>query len=207
MKGPCVKCGRVRNLKREQCGACYERAWRASHPEEQKARRQRAYVKKSIQLERVPRGGSAEVRLLRRVICDLVTHCWLWQGYKDARGYGKASGEYVSGTIEKISAHRLSYMLFVGPIPEGMQIDHLCRVRHCVNPEHLEVVTPYENYLRGTRGATGPRPRHAKAHCKYGHPYNEENTYWYKDQRFCKTCHNERRRTGTIVHVLVSAAS
>ena len=200
----CRECGRMRYLRVGLCGACYERAWRAAHPEEQKARRDKAYAKKSIKLGRYPRGESLEVRLLRRVICDIATRCWLWQAAKDPKGYGRMGVEVAPKVMRMATVHRVSYQLYRGPIPDGLQIDHLCRVRHCVNPDHLEVVTPYENYLRGNRGATGPaprpRPRNVKTHCKHGHLYDEENTYWSKGTRICKRCHsdNHRRRKATL---------
>ena len=83
--------------------------------------------------------------------------CWLWQGYKNPKGYG------IAGHNGKICrAHRVMYEELVGPIPEGLDIDHLCRVRHCVNPDHLEPVTRRENILRGLHGRL-------KLFCNQGH--------------------------------------
>jgi hypothetical protein len=89
--------------------------------------------------------------------------CWEYQGYLDRHGYGRTCG---------LLAHRLSYGLFVGPIPAGLTIDHLCRNPRCVNPEHLEAVTQGENVRRGS--AAKPK-RHT--HCPQGHPLNDLNVY------------------------------
>jgi hypothetical protein len=86
------------------------------------------------------------------------TRCWLWCGSTDTSGYGK-----ILVRRKLIPAHRLAYEYYVGPIPAGLEIDHLCRVRHCVNPDHLEAVTHRENLMRGFRAvqeeAMGPVPR------------------------------------------------
>lgn len=81
--------------------------------------------------------------------------------------------------------HRYSYERAEGPVPAGLELDHLCRVRSCVNPEHLEPVTHRENMRRGS-GWSG---RHAqKAMCKSGHPFDEANTYWRRGGRACRAC-------------------
>ena len=91
-------------------------------------------------------------------------------------------------------AHRVAYELTNGPIPDGLELDHLCRVRHCVNPSHIEAVTHRENTLRGT----GPIPHRARqSHCKHGHEFTPENTYRLPNGcRHCRTCSIEwtRRR-------------
>lgn len=91
-----------------------------------------------------------------------------------------------------MGAHRVAYEEWIGPIPDGYQIDHLCRNRGCINPFHLEAVTGYENRMRGER-----RNQHAsKTHCPRGHPYSEENTYLHKTSsrtnRKCRTCERLR---------------
>ena len=84
------------------------------------------------------------------------------------------------------------YEAMVGPIPDGLHLDHLCRVRRCCNPGHLEPVEPAENTRRGAQA----RPK-AEV-CKYGHPYDEQNTRIHKNGRDCRECH--RRRSLAYVH-------
>ncbi len=115
--------------------------------------------------------------------------CWLWTGYIQKQGYGQFTAPGNPGR-KKNRAHRYAYELMIGPIPEGLVTDHLCRVRHCVNPEHLELVTTAENTYRGLKGTLGRR-----THCKRGHLYDETNTYFRKDWgRRCRTCLRENRK-------------
>jgi hypothetical protein len=89
--------------------------------------------------------------------------CWEWTGHTNPSGYGHVG---VRGATQL--THRVSYELLAGPIPDGLQIDHLCRNKPCCNPVHLEPVTAHENNMR--------RPGVRKSHCKHGHPMTEENT-------------------------------
>lgn len=105
--------------------------------------------------------------------------CWHWMGSLDRDGYGRFGSR---------GAHRVVYEQRVGAIPQGMQIDHLCRTRSCVNPLHLEVVTKEENQRRGLAGG----PDGLTTHCPAGHPYDNQNTYFYHGgdglRRCCRAC-------------------
>ena len=116
--------------------------------------------------------------------------CWLWTGYKK-QGYG-----HFDVKRKHIRAHRLVYEALVKKVPEGLQLDHLCRVRHCVNPRHLEPVTQKVNILRGMgTGAINAR----KTHCKRGHPFLGKNLRVVIGEkqggdRVCRECVNFRQR-------------
>jgi hypothetical protein len=115
--------------------------------------------------------------------------CWQWTKGKTNKGYG--SFHPSKGSL--VLAHRFSYELLVGPIPEGLVIDHRCRNRLCVNPDHLEPVTSGENTRRGFGISTWNR---IKTHCPQGHPYSAENTYLdpSRNGRRCRACARERDR-------------
>ena len=115
--------------------------------------------------------------------------CWHWAAALNAQGYGYTR---LAGHGSQLGAHRVVWLLLRGPIPEGLHLDHLCRVRRCVNPAHLRAVTCRENVLApGSRCASAVNAR--KAHCPHGHPYDEDNTFVAgarggKRYRQCKTC-------------------
>lgn len=115
-------------------------------------------------------------------------NCWLWTGAPDSLGYGRVK---VNG--RSLMAHRVAWEFLRGPIPNGFTLDHLCRVRHCVNPDHLEPVTLRENILRGT----GVAALHAHQQtCVHGHPFTPDNCYCgpHGRERQCRTCNNARSR-------------
>src|SRR3954469_2333783 len=104
---------------------------------------------------------------------DGIEGCWLWVGCVLSSGYGQFwDGE------RKVGAHRWSYEHFVGPIPYGLELDHLCRVRNCVNPAHLEPVTRAENHRRGISDEVHRARFLAKTHCPSGHPYSGDNLFF-----------------------------
>lgn len=108
--------------------------------------------------------------------------CWNWIASRDSSGYGQIG---IDG--RPVKAHRVAYELLVGPILAGLVIDHLCRNKSCVNPDHLEPVTQKINVRRASA---------VKTHCLRGHEYTEENTYLQGERRSCLTCRRaaERRR-------------
>lgn len=116
--------------------------------------------------------------------------CWLWTASTVKDGYGQFhSGGKESRTVK---AHVYAYTLLVGPVPEGLQLDHLCRVRRCVNPQHLEAVTCKVNVMRGSTLAA---ENAAKTHCIRDHLLSGENLYVDKrGSRVCITCIREHQR-------------
>lgn len=131
-----------------------------------------------------PKRASLGDRFWSKVARGHPDECWEWTGAIRGRtGYG---------SMQEGLAHRVAYELLVGLIPEGMVIDHLCRNRACVNPDHLEPVTNRENILRGS----GVSARASKVtHCPQGHPYNAENTFvTTAGHRQCRTCRRRRER-------------
>lgn len=122
-----------------------------------------------------------ESRLLKRAEVN-ESGCWLWTGPLNPAGYGGTIRAWGKGWLP----HRLAYTVMVGSIPDGLQIDHLCRQRDCINPAHLEAVTQAENLRR--QGA-------AVTHCPRGHEYSITNTYRSADGlRRCRICCRDRNR-------------
>ncbi len=120
------------------------------------------------------------VRFLEKVD-DTKSNCWLWTATKNIDGYGMVT---INSKLR--SAHRVSYELFVSEIPNELMIDHLCRTRNCVNPEHMELVTNKENILRG-KGIAAINSQ--KTHCHRGHKFTDDNTFISKiGSRNCRMC-------------------
>ncbi|HGM5043037.1 TPA: HNH endonuclease signature motif containing protein [Stenotrophomonas maltophilia] len=113
--------------------------------------------------------------------------CWEWTGFIDRKGYGVLG----IGHRKVCKVHRYAYQRFVGPVPDGMQLDHLCRNRCCANPEHLEPVTPQVNVVRGNQA------RGLAAACQRGHEFSKGNTYINpRGNRECRQC----RRSAALRH-------
>jgi hypothetical protein len=113
--------------------------------------------------------------------------CWEWAGSRTKDGYGRLAVK-ADGTWAVRLAHRFSYELHIGPIPDGLVLDHLCRTPACVNPAHLEAVTQAENVRRAAALITA---------CPHGHPYTPENIRLCSGHRVCRECSriSDRRRT------------
>lgn len=119
--------------------------------------------------------------------------CWIWQNALNKDGYGRF---YVGPNCEprQVFAHRWAYELKYGPIPKELEMDHLCRVASCVNPDHLEAITHQENIKRGDHVTNNANSR--KTHCIHGHSLSGRNLkYWYslsklKFERYCQACQN-----------------
>lgn len=143
---------------------------------------------------RLPNQKRGEGRLTPQLLINrfwnkvlFTTDCWEWQGWKKPDGYG-----IIRFNHKNLRVHRVSYELQKNQIPDGMVLDHLCRNKKCVNPEHLEVVTHKENTMRGN-GVSVVNMK--KTHCPQGHEYTKENTYIRpnskKHDRQCLSCRNK----------------
>lgn len=132
------------------------------------------------------KGVPAADRIKARVVIDPVSGCWVWQGAVENKGYGLISIAAVTRLV-----HRVAYEAHVGPIPEGMQIDHLRRNHRCCNPAHLEVVTPRENTMRGL----STQAQYARRTCcpMCGGPF-PPNISKGRRGRECRPCEKRRKR-------------
>lgn len=141
-------------------------------------------------------------RFWRKVDRRRDDECWLWRGSVNGNGYGNIRSGGTEGPM--IPAHRVAYEALLGPIPESLTIDHLCRNTLCVNPAHMEAVTSRENTLR----SDNPAARNArKTHCKKGHALSGDNLRITGGRRVCRTCRraagarHDAKRRGVIVPV------
>lgn len=123
-------------------------------------------------------------RFWSKVYFTGIDTCWLWTAGLTEHGYGR----FRDG--RNVLAHRWSYEACISPIPDGLQLDHLCRAHNCVNPYHVEAVTGGENVRRGLHGVL-------RTHCPHGHELTPENTFDARDQkRRCKPCNRRSARIG-----------
>lgn len=129
--------------------------------------------------------------------------CWIWNGATAGSrgGYGSFGvGSVRDGSRRMAYAHRLTYEAFVGQVPEGRELDHVCRNRRCVNPRHLEPITHSENILRGAGPAVTKARHAARTGCVNGHAFDAENTRYVRRpdgsvrSRQCRACARERNR-------------
>ena len=130
----------------------------------------------------------ATIKRIERFLTHVTNNigCWEWSGYLDRDGYGRFGQK---------AAHRFAYLLTGNKLVDGMDIDHLCRNRKCVNPKHLEQVTRRENIRRGDTGIH----KRTKTVCIRGHAFDDENTYFYttrigKTARQCRKCSSDANR-------------
>lgn len=157
----------------------------------------------------MPRGQPKGQNLSYRELFDAKwipepnTGCWLWTAYVGRDGYGKGGYKGIPGE-EK--AHRIAWILYRGPIPKGMWIDHVCRVRSCVNPDHIRLVTPRLNAIENS--VSGTAANAAKQCCpKCGGGYSRKRYRIHgktKDCRICRPCVNRQQRAGTLRRALAN---
>lgn len=126
----------------------------------------------------------------------LIGSCWIdYSLVPNKGGYSVVQHKGQRGL-----GHRLSYEVLVGKIPEGFQLDHLCKTPRCYNPKHLEAVTPRENTRRSDAGKKSGELQKAKTHCPRGHEYSEDNTRLYAGRRHCRTCAREKYHENKVLN-------
>lgn len=132
--------------------------------------------------------NAAASRLWAKVaMCVDPCSCWEWNGYRNPQGYGRLSVNRVF-----IMAHRLSYLLTSGPIPDGMYVCHRCDNPSCVRPSHLFLGTPLDNIIDCRN--KGRRPQHKHSSCLHGHERNALNAYPRRNGTGCRECDRRRKR-------------
>lgn len=132
-----------------------------------------------------PRGSTLKERLMFFMVVDHVTGCWNWTANKNQKGYGRVA---IDGRLH--SAHRVSFEIFNGPLIDGLEVDHVCENRGCINPAHLQQITHASNVRKGNRWNI-ERP----THCPRGHPFTAPNLgHDHRGWRYCKACASRRHK-------------
>lgn len=145
----------------------------------------------------MPKKAAYNEKAVKRLSAKVIINangCWIWNARIEPNGYGRFGYQ---GRM--CWAHRISYELFKGEIPAGLDLDHLCRNRACVNPDHLEPVTRLENASRGIAGQVNRDRMLSKTHCPQGHPYSGDNLYitpkeGYRQCRICRAGNSRKRK-------------
>jgi hypothetical protein len=136
------------------------------------------------------RSPTSLATLEARAIPEPNSGCLLWLGAINQFGYGRAG---LNG--RRMVAHRAAFILACGPVPDELELDHLCRVRSCINPAHLEPVTKLVNVRRGIAGTAHTKRQRAKTHCPAGHPYSGDNLFTRaRGHRECRICMRDRQK-------------
>lgn len=153
-----------------------------------------SHAPRTWKYERAAAEPTMRAHVINRTSFDGPGGCWEWQGTRRENGYGVVS--YVrDGVTRRLLAHRLALHLAGRPVPESMTVDHLCRNRACLNPDHLEVVSLVINVMRGD-GFYAMNAR--KTHCAHGHEFTPENTGTRTTKagtaRYCKACVRMRQK-------------
>ena len=132
------------------------------------------------------------LRFLAKVEPEPISGCHLWSGAMNPTGYGSFGIKVSYGVFKNVLAHRFAYQLAHGTIPSGLCVDHKCRIRACVNPDHLRLVTRGQNVLENSHGLAARNA--AAVRCCRGHEFSDGNTSNVLGRRICKTCKRERAR-------------
>lgn len=109
--------------------------------------------------------------------------CWLWSASATPNGYG----QFRLGRL-MVSAHRVAWLMTYGPVPADLCVLHRCDVRRCVRPDHLFLGTTGDNNRDTVAKGRYVSPRKSRTHCRYGHEFDEKNTYWWRGSRICRAC-------------------
>ena len=121
--------------------------------------------------------------------------CWVWTGWLTSHEYGcMLIGSRTDKSRRKVGAHRISWELHFGMIPDGLYVCHHCDVPSCVNPAHLFVGTGVDNMQDAKRKGRLRKPDHFRTHCRNGHAYSIENTVWIRGLKSCRSCQRENRQ-------------